>query len=64
MVKQVKVERLPICDFCFNEGKHNRAHYDGKTDLGYWANMCESHFESFGIGLGMGKGQKLKVANE
>ena len=63
MVKEVLVDRLPICDYCFNNGKSQAAIYDGKTDLGYWANMCESHFEAYGMGLGKGKGQKLKVEN-
>lgn len=51
---QVEVVELPKCDFCIRT-----AHYDGKTVVGLWANMCEIHFEMHGIGLGLGKGQIL-----
>lgn len=36
-MKQVYVTALPKCDIC---GKAD-AHYDGKTRLGPWANMCD-----------------------
>ena len=42
------------CDFCDAEAK-----YDGKTTYGPWAYMCEKHFRTVGVGLGLGKGQKL-----
>jgi hypothetical protein len=42
------------CDFCKAE-----AQYDGKTKMGPWAYMCETHFQMYGIGLGPGRGQKL-----
>ena len=32
---------------------------DGKTVYGPWANMCESCLDSYGIGLGEGKGQRF-----
>lgn len=51
---QVKVSSLPKCDFC---GK--TAGYDGKTTHGPWANMCEDCFGQHGVGLGLGRGQKL-----
>jgi hypothetical protein len=51
---EVTVEWLPKCDFC-----GNTADYDGKTWIGGWANMCKPHFSAFGVGLGLGKGQKL-----
>jgi len=51
---EVKVPRLPKCDFC---GK--QAQYDGKTHMGPWAYMCSMHFRMYGIGLGLGRGQKL-----
>jgi hypothetical protein len=31
---------------------------DGKTRNGYWAIMCPDCVPSFGVGLGLGKGQK------
>lgn len=52
--KSVKVDYLPKCDFCDSE-----AGYDGKTNTGPWANMCSNHFKQHGVGLGLGKGQKL-----
>lgn len=51
---QVEVTELPKCNFCNAE-----AEYDGKTRMGPWVNMCELHFKIYGIGLGLGKGQKL-----
>lgn len=53
---KVNVSALPDCDFCGDE-----AHYDGKTKLGPWANMCTSCFKRYGIGLGLGLGQELVV---
>lgn len=35
------------------------AEYDAKIKGGPWAFMCKKHFEEMGVGLGMGKGQKL-----
>ena len=32
------------CDFC-----SAKAVYDGKTLMGPWANMCEEHFNTYGI---------------
>lgn len=57
MSTSVKVEKLPACDLCGEEAK-----YDAATIMGAWANMCESHFQQLGIGLGTGRGQKLEVA--
>lgn len=54
MGTQVEVLSLPKCDFCLATAK-----YDGRTNLGMWANMCETHFRQMGVGLGTGKGQKL-----
>jgi len=56
MSKQTFVSNLPQCDFCPEE-----AHYDGKTVMGYWANMCPLHFRQYGTGLGTGRGQELVV---
>jgi hypothetical protein len=56
------VSEYPRCDFCKNSELHNanvEAHYDAKTVMGPWANMCDKHFKFYGIGLGLGKGQKL-----
>lgn len=52
----VKVASLPRCDF-----RSDEANYDGKTVYGPWANMCQSHFEECGMGLRLGRGQRLLV---
>lgn len=51
---EVKVSELPKCDFC-----GETAQYDGKTRLGPWADMCSRCFKTYGVGLGLGRGQKL-----
>ena len=51
---QTDVLRLPKCDFC-----DDTARYDGRTALGPSAYMCECHFRQYGVGLGLGKGQRL-----
>jgi len=55
----VKVSSLPTCDLCKQVGQSTEAAYDGKTVFGPWANMCEPHFQEFGVGLGTGRGQRL-----
>ena len=45
---------MTTCDFC---GKP--AEYDARTKMGPWANMCETCYKKQGVGLGLGKGQKL-----
>lgn len=54
-----QVKELPKCDFC-----NKKAIVDGKTIMGPWANMCKEHFDLYGVGLGLGKGQKLEVEDE
>jgi hypothetical protein len=54
MSKQVGVYEILPCDFCGKPAK-----YDGKTKMGPWADMCETCFRKYGVGLGTGKGQKL-----
>ena len=57
--KAVRVSSLPDCDMC-NPHDPNQASYDGKTRYtGQWANMCEMHMVSHGVGLGLGMGQRL-----
>ena len=50
------VNRIPKCDLCDEE-----ARYNARTSFGPWAYLCEKHFKSHGIGLGMGYGQMLKL---
>lgn len=63
MGDRVEVARIPDCDICANDpiGKPRRtpAIVDGKTVHGPWANMCEQHFDQYGVGLGTGRGQRL-----
>lgn len=61
----VTVAKKPNCDICkYVEGKDGvEADYDGATTQGPWANMCERHFQSHGVGLGTGRGQRLVVAS-
>lgn len=61
MSESAKVSKFPDCDMCMAIDKQTgiQAVYDGKTNLGPWANMCEKHYRTFGIGLGTGKGQKF-----
>jgi len=55
----VRVPTRPKCDFC-----SELSIVDGKTRIGCWANMCLIHFRSFGVGLGLGKGQVLLTDDE
>ena len=44
MPREIKwTEDLPKCDFCPRPGV-----YDGKTQMGPWANMCDTHLKSYG----------------
>ncbi len=46
---------LPTCDIC----ETVPARYDGATVLGPWAFMCPDCFVAEGVGLGLGRGQRL-----
>ena len=46
------------CDLC----KKSEAEIDGKTDLGPWANMCLSCHLMHGVGIGVGRGQYIKLS--
>lgn len=57
---EVGVDKISDCDICNSHGAARKpAQYDGKTKEGPWAFMCEAHFRTYGMGLGLGKGQKL-----
>jgi hypothetical protein len=54
------VRTIPECSFCLRmDGIHTPAMYDGKTTIGPWAFMCMKHMRQYGLGLGIGKGQRL-----
>lgn len=58
---EVKVATLPFCDIhkYYGDGTEVLAAYDGRTVSGQWGYMCEEHFPEWGVGLGLGKGQRL-----
>ena len=55
------VDEIPKCDFArlHSASLDTAATVDGKTLAGPWAFMCERHFQVYGVGLGLGKGQRL-----
>ena len=55
----VIVGKIPHCDFCKEYSMDNPATIDGKTTFGSWANMCDHHYKLYGVGLGLGVGQRL-----
>ena len=63
MANTIKVLVFRYCDLCPTEDEVI-AHYDGKTQWGPWANMCEKHFAEVGVGLGTGKGHKFEYIYE
>lgn len=50
---------IPPCDFCKRLNILEPSTVDGKTHVGLWAYMCEGDFQIHGVGLGLGKGQRL-----
>ena len=54
--RKVYVGAPSTCNIC--NGPFCGQMYDGKTTTGPWANMCESCFRFFGVGLGTGLGQR------
>lgn len=51
------LDTRPQCDVC--QGRP--AAVDGRTVHGPWAYMCVPCHEAIGVGLGMGKGQRLLI---
>lgn len=47
-----------ICDTCDEPIK--KEFTDGKTRMGPWANMCPGCSAIYGVGLGLGRGQKYE----
>jgi hypothetical protein len=56
---EVTIPRAVKCDICMDED----AKYDGKTKRGPWGYMCQGCFDIHGVGIGLGKGQKLIVTH-
>ena len=53
---EVEMEKAPKCDICGAEAK-----YDAKTTTGQWGYLCPNCFMMYGVGLGLGKGQKIVI---
>lgn len=53
---EVKMERIPNCDL---NPEHGPAYADAKLSMGPWGYVCKACFDKYGIGLGLGLGQKL-----
>jgi hypothetical protein len=51
----------PDCDICKQQGRKRPAYVDCKTKQGPWAYACTQCFARYGIGLGMGRGQRLLI---
>ena len=47
------------CDLC--KGKLKKEFVDGRTKLGPWGIMCNGCFKIYGVGLGVGKGQRYSI---
>jgi len=56
---ETRVDEIPPCDIC-----QKPAEYDGKTKDGPWAYLCGGCFDVHGIGVGLGKGQRLILRGE
>lgn len=50
------------CNFCSTPDAPVKATIDGKTTYGPWGYMCDACHGTHGVGLGLGKGQRLAGA--
>ena len=70
------LDERPACDLCVERmvsrgmtreaaedysRRHRPAAIDGRTTMGPWAFMCIDDYDRYGVGLGMGKGQRLLI---
>jgi len=60
MGNKVIVDEIYKCEICNTES----AEYDCKSKDGWWAYMCGDCFRKYGIGLGLGRGQKISIKEE
>ena len=58
------IDEPKYCDFCNDGDAKVKAAYDAQTEMGSWAFMCEEHYKRYGVGLGLGVGQRLIVKGE
>lgn len=52
----VRLYQVVYCDILYCG---NIARYDAKTSAGPWAYLCGNHYVEMGVGLGLGKGQRI-----
>jgi hypothetical protein len=57
-VKKWTGEPPAVCDICSKPITH--VFVDGRMASGTWANMCSPCHQSYGVGLGTGRGQKYR----
>ena len=56
----IVVNRLPTCEYCLD-----RSEYVGETKFGARrVFMCARHFRQHGRGLGQGRSQRLRLAQD
>ena len=53
-----------ICDWKLDSILNKQWFVDGRMEDGRWAVMCARCFEMYGVGLGLGKGQKYDVVTK
>ncbi len=63
---EIKVDKLPDCDLCKDNGRVSVARYDGRLrSSSTWACMCPNCWDKYGIRkLGTGFGQHLILKSE
>lgn len=49
---------LKACGICGDE--FGSVMYDARTKQGPWGNLCEGCFNAYGVGVGIGRGQKYE----
>jgi hypothetical protein len=47
------------CDIC--NGGFASVMYDARTKSGQWGNICRKCFSAYGVGIGMGRGQRYEL---
>jgi hypothetical protein len=60
----VVVATIPDCDLCKQVGVTKPAYADASLTLGSWGYVCLQHFNEYGKGLGLGRGQRLLLEGE
>ena len=56
-----QTKKCEVCEGNLHPYQNKHWYVDGRTTMGPWALMCVSCFEKYGVGLGLGKGQKYNA---